>query len=87
MASVALAAGQPERATRLLGAVAAICERTGLTVLGHDAQQQHTTTLLRDALSEEAFGAAWDAGRALAPAEAVAEARTLADELTIHAAA
>jgi hypothetical protein len=82
MASVALAAGEPERATRLLGAVNAICERAGLNVLGHDAQQQHTTTLLHEMLSDQAFGAAWNAGRALTPELAVAEARTLADDLT-----
>jgi predicted ATPase/class 3 adenylate cyclase/DNA-binding CsgD family transcriptional regulator len=77
VASVALAAGQPERAARLLGAVDGICERTGLTVLGHDAQQRHTTALLRDALSAEAFAAAWEQGRAMRLEVAVAEAMTL----------
>jgi predicted ATPase/class 3 adenylate cyclase/DNA-binding CsgD family transcriptional regulator len=79
VASVAQAAGELERATRLLGAVAAICERTGLTVLGHDAQQQHTTAVLRQALSAEAFAAAWEQGRAMRLEAAVAEAMTLPD--------
>jgi predicted ATPase/class 3 adenylate cyclase/DNA-binding CsgD family transcriptional regulator len=79
VASVAQAAGEHERATRLLGAVAAICERTGLTVLGHDAQQQHTTAVLRKALSAEAFVAAWEQGRAMQLEAAVAEAMTLPD--------
>jgi non-specific serine/threonine protein kinase len=87
VASVALAAGQPERATRLLGAVAALCERTGLTVLAHDTQQQHTTILLREALSDGAFATAWAAGRALTLEAAVAEAKALTDELTTDAAA
>ena len=86
VASVALAAGQPERATRLLGAVAAICERTGLTVLAHDAQQKRAEALAREILPAKTFATAWDAGRALVPEEAVAEATALADELIAGAA-
>jgi tetratricopeptide (TPR) repeat protein len=81
VASVALATGQPERAARLFGAVAAICERTGLTVLGHDAQQRRAEALARKTLPAGTFETEWDDGRALVPDVALAEARTLADEI------
>ena len=75
IARVALATGRPEQAARLLGAIDALDEAMGY-VPGADLRAD----LLRDegesraALGDEAYDAAWRAGRALPLQEAMDEA-------------
>ena len=74
LAAVALAWGQPKRAARLLGAVAAIDERTGGAIHPFDrANRDRTRAAAQAALGEAAFAAAWAAGRALPPETVIAE--------------
>ena len=66
LARVAAAQGRPERAARLLGASAALREEMGATLTpivreDHD----HASNEARSALGEEAFEAAYSAGRAM----------------------
>ena len=77
LAASAVAAGQPLRAIRLLGAAAALREALGAPVPpverpGHEA----TVQAARTALGEEAFLAAWAEGQALSVEQVVAEALT-----------
>jgi non-specific serine/threonine protein kinase len=71
-------AGEPERAARLFGAVAALREQTGLAVQ-HVLKEPYERVFsrVRDELGEERFAAAWTAGRALTLAQAVAAALAL----------
>jgi DNA-binding NarL/FixJ family response regulator len=78
LAGVALALGQPERAVRVLSAVEAIRATSGL---GRTAHAAHTARLVKEvegSLPEPAFATAWEEGRALPYADAVAEARAVA---------
>ena len=73
---------KPERAARLLGAVAALREALGAPVPASEREDHdHSVAATRTALGETAFAAAWAAGRALPVEEAVNEALALADEL------
>ena len=74
LASVAAADGQPERAVRLLGAAEAVLEAMGVPVSFNHEQQRRTLAAARAALSKPAFAAARAAGRALTPAQVLAEA-------------
>lgn len=77
LANVALASGQPERAARLLGAIAAAQDPTGYTVRHrHFARIEPST---RAVLGDSAFMAAWDVGRGIAWSEAVADALAVLD--------
>jgi DNA-binding CsgD family transcriptional regulator len=78
LAGVALALGQPKRAVRLLGAVEAEGETSGVGRFAHAAHTARITTEARAALAESAFTAAWNEGRALPFADAVADALVLA---------
>jgi len=73
---LAVAVGRADRGARLLGAAAAMRERTGLRyrVAENLVALEHALTAARAALDEEVFAAAWAAGRSLGPAQAVAEA-------------
>ncbi len=78
-ATVALESGQAERAARLLGASAALHEEIGAVPpaalpgdLGNGPERA------RAALGEEAFAAAWAAGRAFSVEEAIADALAVA---------
>jgi hypothetical protein len=76
-----LAAGeQPEPAARLLGAADGLRERVGLPSVdrtnGTAYGRAHSAA--RAALGEAAFAAAWTAGRALTPLEALALATAVA---------
>jgi hypothetical protein len=73
-------AGTAERAVRLFGAAAAVRAPEGYPCL-EPALAEAAANRARLALGEEAFAAAWAAGRALSLAEAVAEALALANEL------
>lgn len=78
LAGVALALGQPVRAARMLSAVEAAGKTSGVGRLGYAA---HTTRILAEAqasLPEPVFVAAWEEGRQLPLADAVAEALAIA---------
>ncbi|MBI2299067.1 MAG: tetratricopeptide repeat protein [Armatimonadetes bacterium] len=70
---LALAQAQPQRAARLLGAAAMLREAIG-TQLTPDEVAEHEQRLaeLMEALGEEAFTEAWEAGRAMSMEEAAA---------------
>src|SRR5829696_10049616 len=78
LAGVALALGQPERAVRLLGAVEAEGETSGVGRFSHAAHSARITAEARTVLPEPVFVAAWDEGRHLSVADAVAEALAIA---------
>jgi non-specific serine/threonine protein kinase len=81
-AGVATSLGRPERAARLLGAAAAAFEAIGFRVPRHwEGRVVRLEAAARAALGDEAFAAAWAAGRALPLEAAVAEAdAVLAEE-------
>jgi predicted ATPase/DNA-binding CsgD family transcriptional regulator len=78
LAGVALALGQPARAARLLAAVETEGETSGVGRLGHAAHTARILAEVRASLPELAFVAAWEEGRQLSSADAVAEARAIA---------
>ena len=65
LAGVALASGQPERAARLLGAVAAAEDATGSMIVFRFWYSDRVLTTTRAALEDNAFAAAWAAGRSM----------------------
>ena len=73
---MAAAVGQAEHAARLLGAAGAQRDRLGLRYRVREDQValEHAVAAARAALGEAAFATAWAAGRALTPAQAIAEA-------------
>jgi tetratricopeptide (TPR) repeat protein len=76
MAVLAMAAGQAGRAARLYGAAAS--QRRGIFVLNvwdEPVARDRRVAAVREALGEEAFAAAWAAGQAMTPEEAVAAAQ------------
>jgi DNA-binding NarL/FixJ family response regulator len=74
---IVAAAGQAERAARLLGAARAQRDRLGLRYRAKEdlAALEHAVAATRAALGEEAFASAWEAGRSLSPSQAVSEAQ------------
>jgi non-specific serine/threonine protein kinase len=74
LAGVALDLGQPQRAAHLLGAVAAEQARTGWPRVAHPLNATRITTTVRDVLGDEAFTAAFAAGRTLPFEDALANA-------------
>jgi non-specific serine/threonine protein kinase len=75
LAWVANAAGESARAARLFGAAGAVRERSGATSLPlWRAEHERNLAATRARLGEEAFAAAWAAGRSLAVEEAIEEA-------------
>ena len=85
LAGVALALGQPERAARLLGAVAAAREALGMGRISQKHHGERITADTRAALEAAAFEEAWSAGRVLTVEEAVAEAFAIADLVVTEA--
>ena len=77
-AAVALAQEQPERAARLLGAVAAARETSGVARIAYALHADQITAAVRARLGETSFSVAFAAGRALSLAEAVANGIALA---------
>ncbi len=74
-ARAAAALGQAARAARIFGAATALRERIGAPLKGpFRPGSVHNLAMVKAALGEEAFAAAWAAGRAMTPEEAVAEA-------------
>jgi predicted ATPase/DNA-binding CsgD family transcriptional regulator len=78
LAGVALARGQPERAARLLGAVEAAGKTSGCGRIAHAAHTARILTEVRARLPEPVFVAAWEEGRQLSGAEALADALAIA---------
>ena len=78
VAGLAAEWGQPERAARFFGAAA--LEEGGATPIApaYRATNERDLAAVRATLGEEAFAAAWAAGRALGLEAAMAEATTLA---------
>jgi tetratricopeptide (TPR) repeat protein len=75
LSGVANAQGLPSRATRLFGAAEAVREAIGyLRSSAGRADYGHTVNSIRAALGDEAFTAAWEAGRAMTLEQAVAYA-------------
>ena len=75
LAEIAANGGDLERAARLAGALDAQREQLGVAIWRSvQPQVERVVALARARLGEEAFAVAWGSGRALAPAEAVAEA-------------
>jgi predicted ATPase/DNA-binding CsgD family transcriptional regulator len=81
LAGVALAQEQPERAARLLGAVEAARETSGVARITHALLADRITTAVRSRLGETAFTTAFAAGRALPLAEALRDGLALAASL------
>jgi len=66
MAGVAAARGRPERSARLFGAADALFDALGIIVEPVDrAEYDHNAAVARAQLGEDAFAAAWAAGRAM----------------------
>jgi DNA-binding CsgD family transcriptional regulator/tetratricopeptide (TPR) repeat protein len=78
VAGVALARGEPELASRLLGAVDAARAEAGTGRPAHALHRERIESAVRDALGDSRFAAAYEAGRGLSFDEAVAEATGLA---------
>jgi DNA-binding CsgD family transcriptional regulator len=79
LGEIAAARGEAERATRLFGAAEALRERLGTNLVPRlVAAYAAILAPARAALGEVAFAAAWDAGRAMTPAAAQAEAALVA---------
>ena len=75
--------GALEPAARLFGAAAALFETAGASIWPIDrADYERNLAAVRAGLGEDAFAAAFAAGRAMRPEEAVAEAEASVAELT-----
>jgi DNA-binding CsgD family transcriptional regulator len=74
LASVMAMTHQHERAARLFGAAETVWETLGLPAPRHHPQYEQAVARARASLGDEAFVAAWEAGRALPLADTVAEA-------------
>ena len=74
--------GRPERAARLFGATAVFRESVGAPLPANErADYERYVAAVRLALGNEAFTAAWEAGRALQLDAAIAEALALTEAL------
>jgi DNA-binding CsgD family transcriptional regulator len=78
LAGVALALGLPQRAVRVLSAVETEGETSGVGRIAHAAHTARILAEVRTSLPEPAFATAWEEGRHLPFADAVAEARAIA---------
>jgi predicted ATPase/DNA-binding CsgD family transcriptional regulator/transcriptional regulator with XRE-family HTH domain len=76
-AGVALAIGQPERAARVLGAVDAAQESSGIRRIAHGLHAARLVTETRSQLAVPVFDAAWHEGRGLSYVEAIGEAMAI----------
>ena len=72
---LAAVVGRWKSAVRLLSAATALYHSLGIEQFpDHRGDYEHAVAAARDGLGDEAFTAAWDAGQALLPEHAVAEA-------------
>jgi DNA-binding CsgD family transcriptional regulator len=87
LAAVALDAGQANQSAQLLGAAAALRERSGGAIWPNERTRlEQTTAATRAALGDEIFGREAMIGRALSLSEVVEQATTLADVAAATAA-
>jgi predicted ATPase len=80
LATVARAQGQPLQAARLLGAAENLLDATGSTYSGgtqSPSPHERCGTATRAVLGDEAYAAAWAAGRAMTREQVIAEALTV----------
>jgi non-specific serine/threonine protein kinase len=83
LGAVAAAVGRPEEGARLLGAAEALRERLGFDPPPVERQRiERAAAPARASLPEDAFAAAWAAGRALPLEQAIAEALAVAATVT-----
>jgi non-specific serine/threonine protein kinase len=87
LAGVFFAAGQPERATRLLAAGRALGDTIGVVPLVHHVYFERVLTAARRCLDEHAFASAWAEGWELSPEEALADILAEAEPFTRQTAA
>jgi predicted ATPase/transcriptional regulator with XRE-family HTH domain len=83
LAGVALALGQPRRAVRLLGAMEAARESSGAGRIGDAWHAERILAAARTSLPEPASAAAWEEGRALRFAEAIADATAISAAIDV----
>ena len=82
VAIMAIDRGEPERAARLFGAAEALREMVGAPLAANErADHEHYVNTVQVALGDEAFAVAWEAGRALSLAGAIAEALETVDQV------
>jgi predicted ATPase/transcriptional regulator with XRE-family HTH domain len=80
LAGVAAASGQPERGANLLGATEGIMGSLGAPIFPRDRPvREHGLAVMAEALGEERLTLAFEAGRSLSVAEAVAQARAVGE--------
>ena len=80
--SLVAAAGHPQQAARFFGAAEALRDAIGVPLaVAWQPDHAPVVAVVRDALGEDGFAAAWAAGRNLRPEEAVAEAVHVVDEV------
>jgi predicted ATPase len=86
VAELAMVSGQAERAAHLLVAAEALREAFGLALEAPEhSRRERAVDAVRAALGDTTFKAAWEAGRALTPEEAVAEALRLVEPAPVSA--
>jgi ATP/maltotriose-dependent transcriptional regulator MalT len=86
MAGVAAAQGQPQRSARLFGAADALFNAIGMTVELVDRREyDRNREIARTQLGDQAFAAAWEAGRTISPEQAIAFALEVATEVSAPA--
>ncbi len=78
LADIAMATGQPERAARLLGAVAA-AHTTGVARVANEEQIKRAVAAARRSLGETAFTATWQTGQSMLWADAITDALAVLD--------
>ena len=79
LAKIMLRTAQPERAARILGAIAARQDATGFRVVLADTQINQAVTEARAILEAGVFSRAWEAGRQLAWEDALRDALAALD--------
>jgi hypothetical protein len=73
----------PLNAARLIGASQAVAGEVGVSHLAHHIQYERALITTRSQLAERAFLAEWDSGQALSLEQAVAEAKTVIENMAM----
>ena len=84
LAGIVLAHGDVERAARLLGAARALGDSISVAHLAHHIYYKRLLASVRTRLDDATFAAAWEAGRALPPEDAIAEALAAARDAIVQ---
>jgi predicted ATPase/DNA-binding CsgD family transcriptional regulator len=81
------AQGHPERSARLFGAAETMLDSLGIVVEPMDrAEYDRNAAVARNQLGADAFAAAWEAGRAMTPEQAIEDALAFVSGLELSAA-